>query len=97
VRTLALALVVLTSIAVAGPAAAVRACKDGYVTYVGSLPSPTRTLAEASAVRAWRIAVDPSRVRGMSANPRPGSVRCVSSSAPRQWRCFVRAGRCTRG
>jgi len=74
----------------ASPAHAARLCKDGYVTYTGSAPALSRSVAEANAIRAWRGAVKTPFRYGA----RPTIVRCVQSRGAGTWRCFVRAGRC---
>ncbi len=69
---------------------AARLCKDGYVTYTGSAPALSRSVAEASAVRAWRGAGKATSRDGV----RLTNVRCLQSREAGTWRCFVRAGRC---
>jgi hypothetical protein len=79
-----------TAFGVGSPAHAARLCKDGYVTYTGSAPAISRSIAEANAVRAWRRAgTEPFKERTPLTN-----VRCVQDRGSGMWRCFVRAGRC---
>jgi hypothetical protein len=90
---------ILTSTIIGGlaglvwPAAAARFCKDGFVTYSGGQPSATRSVAERSAVRAWRQST---KDRYNAFDPRPGGSRlaCAQDRQSGTWRCFVRAGLC---
>jgi hypothetical protein len=66
---------------------AARICKDGYVTYTGSAPSASRSVAEANAARAWRRAGTAVYNDG---TPQP-KVQCVQEKRVGTWRYFVRA------
>lgn len=77
------------------PADAARFCKDGFVTYSSDAPSRSRDLAEAKALRAWRAAGAAVGLSRRDSFPRSDHVRCVRSEDNEQWRCFIKAGRCT--
>jgi hypothetical protein len=87
------AIVVTTLTGGTVPASAARFCKDGYVTYSGGQPSATRSAAERSAVRAWRLSTK-DRYGGLDPKPGGSVLSCVQDRQSGTWRCFVRAGLC---
>lgn len=83
----------ITLIAFSGPVLAARACKDGFIVYTGSAAAPTRALAEASALRAWRAG---QAFASRPSNPSKSKMTCVRESGNHYWRCHMRGGRCSK-
>jgi hypothetical protein len=92
IKQFGLAFVVLLAIVFGAlpSAKAAGICKDGFVTHTISAAAASRSIAEASAIRAWRRAGTAPFNYGKAR----AKVRCVQEQNSRKWRCFVKAGRC---